>query len=64
MKIRIIAERCQGHAMCHITCPDLFALRESDGHAYVLHEVVPPDFESEAKIAELGCPENAIELSA
>jgi ferredoxin len=60
MRVRVIAERCQGHTLCNGFAPELFGLREEDGHSIVLQEVVPPGLEESARRAELGCPEAAI----
>ena len=29
-------ELCQGHTLCNMAAPDIFQLREEDGHAYVV----------------------------
>ena len=41
MKVRVEGSVCQGHTLCAMTAPDLFALREEDGHAQVVSEDVP-----------------------
>ena len=63
MKVRVIAEKCQGHAMCTLSCSEIFLLNDEDGHAYVLDEIVPPKLEAAVDQARRGCPEKAIELS-
>jgi ferredoxin len=62
MRVRVVAEKCQGHTLCNGVAPGLFALRDEDGHAYVLVDEVPPDLEQQARKAALGCPEGAIEI--
>jgi len=63
MKIRVLEDRCQGHAICVITCPELFELREEDGHAIVPSPDVPRELEHSAREARDSCPEQAIEIS-
>jgi ferredoxin len=63
MRVHIKPEVCQGHAMCRLACPEVFHLSDEDGHAYVLDENVPPEYEFQVKQAALSCPEQAIEVS-
>ncbi len=42
--------------------PELFELREEDGHSVVKDEEVPKELEEAARRAAAGCPENAIEI--
>ncbi len=63
MKVRVDPELCQGHTLCAMNAPGLFALRDEDGHAYAVHEEVPADQETLAKEAARSCPEQAIVLS-
>ncbi len=60
MKVRVVADRCVGHAMCRMACPEVFALDDSDGHAIALMESVPVEFEGAVDLALRGCPEQAI----
>ena len=60
MRVKVDADRCQGHAMCTLACPDLFHLNDDDGHAFVVQEVVPEEFEDHVRQAQRGCPEDAI----
>jgi ferredoxin len=60
MKVRVDAERCQGHTLCNFVAPELFHLREEDGHSYVEDENVPPELEAKARKAAAACPEQAI----
>jgi ferredoxin len=61
MKIRIEADKCQGHGMCALSCPEIFHLSDEDGHAYVLDENVPMTLEGDADRAARSCPERAIQ---
>jgi ferredoxin len=62
-KAIVNAELCQGHTLCNFAAPDIFHLREEDGHAYVAvdGELSPEQLEH-ARQAELGCPERAITI--
>jgi ferredoxin len=62
MKVRVDPDLCQGHTMCQSVAPELFKLREDDGHAYVVDPEVPTSYEEKARMAELGCPERAIQI--
>jgi ferredoxin len=61
MRVRVDGERCQGHTICNMVAPELFALREDDGHSVAL---VDGDLDEEQQAlalkAEMGCPERAI----
>ncbi len=43
-----------------MVAPEIFQLREEDGHSYVVVDVLTPEQEPLARKAELGCPERAI----
>jgi len=60
VKIHVDSERCQGHTQCGFTAPQLFALRDEDGHAYALVEEVPPELQALARLAAASCPEEAV----
>ncbi|WP_157219427.1 ferredoxin [Flavisphingomonas formosensis] len=64
MKVVILDERCVGHGMCRLACPEMFELSDEDGHAYVTSETVPPDLEAAVDQAVRGCPEQAIVVEA
>ncbi len=60
MKVRVDETICQGHTLCAMTAPDIFHLRDDDGHAYVVvDEPVGAQAEQARRAAE-GCPERAI----
>ncbi|MFB4298608.1 ferredoxin [Actinomadura sp. NTSP31] len=63
MKVRVDPEVCQGHTLCAMNAPDLFTLRDEDGHAYAVGEEVPAGKEDLARDAARTCPEQAIVLS-
>ncbi|GAA3981319.1 ferredoxin [Thermobifida alba] len=60
MRVRVDGKQCQGHGVCYMTAPDVFAPREEDGHAYVLHDEVGPELEAAAREGADVCPERAI----
>jgi ferredoxin len=60
VRVRVLEDACQGHTLCATAAPDLFGLREEDGHAFTLHDEVPAELEAQAQRAALGCPEQAI----
>ena len=62
MRVRVDAARCQGHTQCNFTAPELFALRDQDGHSIALVDVVPAELEDLARLAAESCPEQAIEI--
>ena len=64
MKIAVETDRCQGHALCHMNAPELFAADDVDGHAIVLVDGVPPDLRDVARGAMRACPERAISLDS
>ncbi|MGK5115718.1 ferredoxin [Geodermatophilus sp. CPCC 205506] len=46
-----------------MSAPDVFELDESDGHAIVMVDPVPPELEADAQLAADSCPERAITVS-
>ena len=62
MKVHVDPQLCQGHTLCAMTAPELFALRDEDGHAYEVNADVPADKESLALEAARSCPEQAIQI--
>jgi ferredoxin len=64
MKVKVTDSVCQGHAMCILACPDWFILDDITGHARVVDETVPPQFEDAVAKASQSCPEGAIEITA
>jgi ferredoxin len=62
MTVRAVVDedQCQGHARCNMVAPDVFHLRDDDGHAVVVADPVPHGLEDAARKAALGCPERAI----
>jgi ferredoxin len=63
MKVRVDAERCQGHTLCAMIAPKIFELSEIDGHSSAVVEDVPADQEDKVREAVDSCPERAVSVS-
>lgn len=59
MEVHVDSEKCQGHARCHVICPDVFQL-DDEGFATATAGAVPVALEAAAEEAALNCPEGAI----
>lgn len=64
VRVRVDPDICQGHGVCHMSAPELFLLRDSDGHAYARTEVVPDGEKDDAELGAASCPEQAIVVDA
>ncbi len=62
MRVRVDPNRCQGHTLCNRVAPEIFRLREEDGHAEVMLSEIPRALEEKARKAVRGCPEEAISI--
>ncbi len=62
MRVRVDANKCQGHTRCNRVPPELFRLREEDGHSEVIMSEVPKGLEEKAREAVKGRPEQAISI--
>lgn len=60
MRVRVDEGTCQGHTLCAMAAPDVFGLRDEDGHAYVLVTEFTTELIESARRAALTCPEQAI----
>jgi ferredoxin len=63
MKVSIDADRCQGHTLCAMAAPEVFGLRDEDGHAYVLVAEVEGALLAAAQRGASTCPEQAISIT-
>jgi ferredoxin len=60
LRVYVQEDVCQGHTLCFMAAPEVFELREEDGHAFVsLTEFTPEQIEAARRTA-LTCPEQAI----
>ncbi|MEV4729921.1 ferredoxin [Saccharopolyspora sp. NPDC049426] len=62
MRVQVDANQCQGHGLCQMTSPEVFALRDEDGHAYPITEEVDGALVNAARDGADACPERAISL--
>jgi ferredoxin len=63
MRVRVEAERCQGHNRCCSIAPELFEADEL-GNAKVRGDgLVPAALEAKARLAVKNCPEHAVRLA-
>jgi ferredoxin len=60
VKVRVDPERCQGHTLCAMIAPDMFALSDVDGTSSAVCDLVPGDQEELVREAARSCPEQAI----
>jgi ferredoxin len=60
MRVSVDENLCQGHTLCNMTAPDVFHLREEDGHSYVAVTEFTPEVMAAARRAAQTCPEQAI----
>jgi len=60
MKLQLDKMVCQGHAVCGMVAPELVDFDDVEGHAILLHDLVPEGQEMAAQAAVNGCPERAL----
>ena len=60
MRVRVDETKCQGHTLCALAAPEVFKLRDEDGHSYVEHEEVATGLSDQVRRAAATCPEQAI----
>ena len=60
MRVRVDADKCQGHNRCYALAPELFDV-DDYGQSHELNDgIVLPDQEDKARLAAANCPEYAI----
>ncbi len=63
MRVRVDAEKCQGHNRCFARSPELFEV-DDYGDAHELNDgLVPAELGDEARLAVKNLPELAITIS-
>lgn len=62
MRVRVDAEKCQGHNRCYALAPDLFDVDDLGYATAVGDGTVPAGQEEQARLAAANCPEDAIEI--
>jgi ferredoxin len=60
MRVSVDPDLCQGHTLCSMAAPDVFGLRDEDGHAYLLITEFDQASIAAARRAASTCPEQAI----
>ena len=60
MRAYVQEDVCQGHTLCYMAAPEVFDLREEDGHGYVKITEFTPELIELARRAQATCPEQAI----
>ena len=60
MRVKVDSTKCQGHTLCAMSAPQVFSLRDEDGHSFVENEQVAPEDEADVHNAAASCPEQAI----
>jgi ferredoxin len=63
MKVTVDDDRCRGHGICCLACPEVFDLTD-DGYAVAQTPQVPAEFEEAVRTAAASCPERAIVIAA
>ena len=62
LTVRVNQQRCQGHARCAATAPELFEFDEFGYARTTGGGAVAPELSNKARLAAANCPEAAIEL--
>ena len=62
MRVTVDEDRCRGHGVCCVTCPEVFTLTD-DGYSEVRDPDVPAALEAAVRAAAASCPERAITAS-
>jgi ferredoxin len=60
VRVHVDESLCQGHTLCAMAAPEVFHLRDEDGHAYVAVTEFTPTIMEAARRAASTCPEQAI----
>jgi ferredoxin len=63
LRVRVEAERCQGHNRCHAIAPELFELDDYGYSRAAGDGAVPPHLQDKARLAVKNCPEHAVQLT-
>jgi ferredoxin len=62
MKVRVDAERCEGHGRCYSLAAELFEDDELGNGHEIGDGTVPAGLEQKARLAVANCPEQAITI--
>ncbi|MBT4045097.1 MAG: ferredoxin [Rhodospirillaceae bacterium] len=61
MRVRVDAEKCEGHNRCCALAPEIFDVDDYGMATALNNGEVPAELEAKAKLAVENCPEFAIE---
>jgi ferredoxin len=62
LHLHVDNSRCQGHARCNATAPEVFAL-DVDGYVETASGPVPEHLADDARKGARACPERALSIS-
>jgi ferredoxin len=60
MRVRVDADKCQGHNRCYSIAPELFDVDDLGYATEIGDGTVPTGHEDQARLAAINCPELAI----
>ena len=63
LKVRVEADRCQGHNRCYSIAPELFEIDDYGNSRAKGDGSVPPALEEKARLAVKNCPEHAVRMA-
>lgn len=63
MRIRVLREKCQGHARCWARSPDIYEL-DDEGYIVPGDLDIAPGLERAASMGAKSCPERALVIDA
>ncbi|WP_395307339.1 ferredoxin [Mycobacterium sp. AMU20-3851] len=62
MRVEVDTTRCQGHTLCAMIAPEVFALDDTDGHAQASVDRVGEGLQAQVREAVHSCPEQAVHI--
>ena len=63
MRVKVIADKCQGHNRCFALAPELFDVDDLGNAHEVGDGTVPAELVDKARLAVANCPEFAIQIT-
>lgn len=62
MRVKLDAEKCQGHNRCYALAPELFDVDDYGTAVLLIDGEIPSELEDKARLAVANCPEYAITI--
>ncbi len=62
MKVQVDREKCQGHNLCNMNCPEVYKI-DAEGYSFVETAEVAKELEEKARRGAEACPEKAITVT-